>query len=193
MEKGLGWGVNSPLSAATGGLMLSSSSHLPFQIHCSSFAEFSLPVWAPFPHAPSHVSQDSCTPLLRGVCLPHISGLVGTLTSACWWTQEILTFVDVEAALVVKGIVLFPAFHVLGEKFGFPCPRSQHSCSVSSHHFCAWAREKVKISRLQEEQRSRVFSWKAVPQASAYLSLCVVPWSPQLKGKSLFLTELQAH
>lgn len=108
--------------------MLSSSSHPPFQIHCSSFAEFSLPVWAPFPHAPSHLSQDSCTPLLRGVCLPHISGLVGILTSACYWTQEILTFVDVEAALLVKGVVLFPAFHVLGEKvWGFHAPNHRRA------------------------------------------------------------------
>lgn len=73
MEKGLGWGVNSPVSAVAEGCVLSPSPHWPFQIHCNSFAELSLLAWPHFPHALPRVSQHSRPPLLRGVCLfrPH--------------------------------------------------------------------------------------------------------------------------
>lgn len=80
--EGPGVVVIAPLSAVAESPCSHPRSHQTFQIHCNSFADHSLPAWAPVPPCPAFCELMLMTSCLRGVCLAPISGQVLSLISA---------------------------------------------------------------------------------------------------------------
>lgn len=93
---------------------------------------------------------------------------MGTLTPCVLVDSEILTFVDVEAALVVKGVMLFPAFHVLGEKVWVSMLMITGQLFRLFSSLLCLGQRKGKGQQASGRAKVKSAFWKAVPQASAY-------------------------